>query len=147
MSINLLIFYRGRDHGLPGYNSYRELCNLTRATRFQDLRGEIPEKLISKFEKLYASVDDIDLFPGGLAERSTSGGLVGPTFACILGKQFYNLRKCDRHWYENSNSFTRFTTAQLGEIRKSSIARLLCDNLDEIKLIQRNALDIPEPFL
>jgi len=132
---------------LPGYNNYRELCNLTRAKDFKDLGDEISEKLIKKFESIYSSVDDIDLFPGGLAEKSTSGGLVGSTFACILGRQFSLLRKCDRFWYENSDSFTRFTAAQLNEIRKATLTRLLCDNLDEIGLIQRNALDIPETFL
>ena len=38
-------------------------------------------------------MDDIDLFPGAMAERPVLGGLVGPTFACILAQQFSNLRK------------------------------------------------------
>ena len=49
-------------------------------------------------------MDDIDFFPGGVAERSVEGGLLGPTFACIIGTQFRNLRKGDRFWYENAGN-------------------------------------------
>ncbi len=132
---------------MPGYNSFREACKINRALKFKDLEGEIPSRIIRKFEKLYPSVDDIDLFPGALSERAVSGGLVGPTFACILGKQFERLRKCDRFWYENSDPFTRFTEAQLSQIRKATLAKLLCDNLDDVQHIQRNALDMPDTFM
>ena len=43
---------------------------------------------------------DIDLYAGGMTEKRVPGTYVGKTFACILGKQFQNLKQGDRFWYE-----------------------------------------------
>merc|ERR1712203_745242 len=77
-----------------------------------------------RLRRTYAHVNDIDLFSGALSETPLHGGLVGPTFACIIGIQFRNLRKCDRFWYEGGNPLIRFTEAQLDEIRKVSLAKV-----------------------
>ena len=58
-------------------------------------------EVIARLRLIYQTVNDIDLFPGGLSERPLQGGLVGPTFACIIGLQFRQLRKCDRFWSVN----------------------------------------------
>ncbi len=55
---------RGRDHGLPGYNLYRAICNLTRADDFGDLRREIALPVIERLRRTYEHVDDIDFFTG-----------------------------------------------------------------------------------
>lgn len=44
---------RGRDHGLPGYNVFRELCGLSKAFSFQDLSDAMDEEQIELFSKLY----------------------------------------------------------------------------------------------
>ena len=52
------------------------------------------------------SIDDIDLYVGGIAETPLVGANVGPTFGCIIGYQFRDLRKGDRFWFENPGQFT-----------------------------------------
>lgn len=138
---------RARDHGIPSYNNYRALCNLKRARSWDDLSREIPPEVIARFKRIYPTVDDIDLFPGGMSERPLQGGLVGPTFACIIGIQFRQLRKCDRFWYETDDSNIRFTEAQLNEIRKTTLAKIVCENMDITGDMQRAAFDLPSNFL
>lgn len=138
---------RARDHGIPSYNNYRALCNLKRATSFEDLGREIPQEVILRLKRVYATVDDIELFPGGMSERPLQGGLVGPTFACVIAIQFRQLRKCDRFWYENDDPVVRFSEQQLAEIRKMTLAKVICDNLDVHSDMQRAAFDLPSNFL
>ncbi|XP_063868298.1 peroxidasin-like [Scylla paramamosain] len=147
LDLAALNIQRGRDHGLQPYNEYRALCNLTRARSFDDLHREIARPVIERMKQTYAHVDDIDLFTGGLIETPLHGGLVGPTFGCILGIQFRNLRCCDRFWYENADPLVRFTDPQLTEIRKVTLAKLLCDNCDNVESEQRSVFDLPDPFL
>uniref|UniRef100_A0A8D8Z3T8 Peroxidasin n=1 Tax=Cacopsylla melanoneura TaxID=428564 RepID=A0A8D8Z3T8_9HEMI len=137
---------RARDHGVASYNEYRVLCNLKKATTWADFSREIPDEVIARFRRIYASPDDVDLFPGGLSERPVAGGLVGPTFACIIGLQFRQLRKCDRFWYETDDPVIRFTEPQLQEIRKSTLAKIICANMDFPAALQKNVLELPNDF-
>ena len=49
------------------------------------------------FKGLYTSPKDIELFPAGMSEISETDGIVGPTFACIIGQQFKKLKYSDRY--------------------------------------------------
>lgn len=102
---------------------------------------------VEQLRNIYESVDDIDLFSGGLSEISLKGGLTGPTFACIIGIQFRELRRCDRFWYENNDPIVGFTERQLTEIRKTTLAKIICANLDRTTKIQKAAFDLPDNFL
>ncbi|CAC5408512.1 PXDN [Mytilus coruscus] len=84
--------------------------------------------------RIDSSADDIDLYVGGLLEKSKNGR-VGETFACLIGKQFY-LTKCgDRYWYERRDSDFGFTKTQLNSIKQMTMSKVLCENfgLDRIQ--------------
>ena len=133
MDLASLNIQRGRDHGIAPYNIWREQCGLRRFRRFEEMTDVMAARTVRSLSRVYDDVDDVDLFTGGLSERPVVGGLVGPTFACIIGQQFLNLRRGDRFWYENPGVFT---SDQLQEIRKTSLARAICDNLDDIEVLQ-----------
>lgn len=146
---------RGRDHGLAPYNEFRAFVNLSRAKSFDDLL-EIPPTTRDKLRQVYKDVNDIDAYTGGTGELPVDGSILGPTFAskykpylygfccysnfiAIVAKQFRDLKVGDRFYFENGHDkATRFSIAQLDEIRKSSMARIYCDNLD-IRVIQKSA--------
>ena len=87
-SINI---QRGRDHGLAPYNIWREQCGLKRFQTWDEVFEAMDEATAERMRSVYEDIDDVDLFTGGMAERPVVGGIIGPTFACILGQQFLNL--------------------------------------------------------
>ncbi|XP_037952531.1 uncharacterized protein LOC119683009 [Teleopsis dalmanni] len=117
---------RGRDHGIAPYTSWRIPCGLTAITSWDDFANVVGPESARRIGHAYRNVHDIDLFVGGIAERPVVGGLVGPTFACIIAQQFSNSRKGDRFWYENGGFESSFTPAQLHSIRRVSLAQVLC---------------------
>lgn len=88
---------------------------------------------------LYASHEDVDLTVGASIEAHVAGALAGPTFLCILTEQFFRTRVGDRFFYERGTPDVAFTREQLKELQKASIARLFCDNGNNIQSIQPSA--------
>jgi hypothetical protein len=63
-----------------------------------------------------------------------------------MAQQFSDLKIGDRFYYENFFSPTAsFSISQLNEIRKITVARLVCDNIDSISSITRNPFFLPDP--
>ena len=100
MDLMTLNIERGRDHGIPTYNQIRRICGLPVARTFDDITDQIPASLVNRMRTVYASVDDIDFFVGGITERPVSDGLLGWTFTCIIGDQFVRARQGDRFFYD-----------------------------------------------
>lgn len=136
MDLVALNIQRGRDHGLPPYNDWRKVCGLPLARTFTDLSDVMDAQVIAQLQTLYEDVNDIDIFIGGISERPKDGSLLGHTFLCIVGDQFARLRLGDRFYYENGGLEPSFSEEQLDEIRQTSLARILCDNSDNIEMMQ-----------
>ncbi|KAL5499712.1 hypothetical protein EMCRGX_G011170 [Ephydatia muelleri] len=128
---------RGRDQGQLPYRRWQTYCeNLHPANTARFQRDET----IAILKWLYGEDGfkcGMDLWPAGLSEQRLPGAMVGPTFACILGRTFRDLRNCDRFWYENPSVFTG---DQLFELKEhSSLSKVICENADDIAQIQSNA--------
>ncbi len=101
-SINI---QRGRDHGLPDYNTARKHYTGRRARRFSDISSN--DTVARNLESLYNDIDHIDLWVGLLSEDEIEGKLIGRTMSAMLSKQFTNLRDGDYYYYENDPFFSR----------------------------------------
>ena len=134
MAINI---QRGRDHGLPGYAHYREVLGLGAVNSFDDLLDSFTPEQLAKFKEEYKNVKDIDCFPAAISENPMKGSVLGSVNTHIILKQMGKFRSGDRFWYERDDHLTAFTLKQLDEIRKVTMARVMCDNLDGATRIQR----------
>ena len=135
-SINI---QRARDHGIPGYIEISTACGGPAATgtNFDDLTN-IRRAQRVRLEGTYRTVEDIDLFAGILSENPLEGSELGLTATCLFNAQFFAVRHGDRHWYERDDPCTGFKIEQLTEIRKATLARVICDNSDGVFTIQPN---------
>lgn len=129
---------RGRDHGLPSYNDARRAMGLRPAKSFAQISSD-PE-VVNRLAQVYASVEDIDLWVGGISEDRYQKGLLGRLFHQIVRNQFRVLRDGDRFWY--TNVLHPRDQARIENLRLSDIIRLNTDIGDEI---QANVFKVQGP--
>ena len=132
LDLAALNIQRQRDHGLPSYTVWRNYClrkfpKLPMAT----MRSHTLHRHLLQ---IYGYLENVDFWLGGISEKRLSRSVLGPTFACIFGLTFRNLRDGDRFWYEKPGVFTG---RQLREIQRATLASVICDNTD-INNIQRD---------
>merc|ERR1712083_372347 len=141
MDLVALNIQRGRDHGLPSWTNWRKICKLPPIKSWKQLSQVFPSPVVPRLQALYSKVEDIDIFVGGLLETPdsgplapghTRGSILGPTFLCLVGDQFARLKAGDRFWYEEGARSTSFKPDQIEQIKRTSLARVLCDNSDDL---------------
>uniref|UniRef100_A0A2M4DQF3 Putative oxidase/peroxidase n=1 Tax=Anopheles darlingi TaxID=43151 RepID=A0A2M4DQF3_ANODA len=131
---------RARDHGLPSYNKFRKWCKLKKIKSFADLGSRLNSpKLPALFASVYTSVEDVELTVAGFFEEHLENSQAGETFQCILEEQFYRTRVGDRFFFETNDKYLSFSYNQLSQIRKATMARVLCDNTVGLEGMQPDA--------
>jgi len=129
---------RGRDHGLPAYNDVRATYGLERKNSFAEVTAD-PEKQAA-LAAVYDSVDDIDLWVGGLTEDTVPGALVGELIRTVLAEQFAALRDGDRYWFEH-----HLDRQQVDEIRRTRLSDIIRRNSRIDNEIQNNVFVVNNP--
>lgn len=124
MDLAAINIQRGRDLGLGTLNQTRGALGLKAYTSFAELCGDAATA--AALQTAYGSVDAVELWIGGLAERHVGGGMVGETFQRIIAQQFQNLRDGDAYWYKNQG----FDGATLREIEATTLSSLILRNTD-----------------
>ncbi|KAL4593712.1 eosinophil peroxidase-like [Arapaima gigas] len=126
LDLGSLNMQRGRDHGLPAYNSWRKFCGLSQPQNESELAEVMNNtNLAGKLIDLYGTPDNIDVWLGGVSEPFVPGGRVGPLFSCLIALQFQRIRQGDRLWWENDGVFSSQQRKSLAAV---SLSRIICDN-------------------
>lgn len=129
---------RGRDHGLPAYNDVRAAYGLDRKNNFAEVTAN-PAKQAA-LAAVYDSVDDIDLWVGGLVEDTLPNALVGELIRTVLAEQFTALRDGDRYWFEH-----HLDRRQVAEVRHTRLSDIIRRNSRIDDDIQNNVFVVNTP--
>jgi peroxidase len=99
MDLAAINIQRGHDLGLGTMNETRSALGLTPYTTFEQLTTD-PDTLAA-LKATFTSVDQVDLWTGGLSEHHMAGAMIGETFGTIIANQFEALRDGDQFYFEN----------------------------------------------
>ncbi|XP_011188151.2 chorion peroxidase [Zeugodacus cucurbitae] len=121
---------RGRDHGLRSYIDYLKLATGQSIGRWKDLERFIAIDDLNILKAIYSSVENIDLFVGGMAEINTFGAIIGPTFKYILAEQFKRI-------YHQQPIDLDTSVQDLLQFKNANAVELLCAN-SMLKNVPRN---------
>jgi len=112
---------RGRDFGLPDFNTLRTEQGLRRKHSFAAITSN--NRQAAALASVYANVSDIDPFVGLLIEDDMPDKIMGETLFAVLVDQFTRSRAGDRFWYERSLS-----SSDLAFVKDSSLSDIIKRN-------------------
>jgi peroxidase len=155
LDLATLNLQRGRDHGLPDYNSLREAYGLLKKEKFLTdgllTDGVTPNgittdpDLAAAFSAVYdGDIDNVDPWIAGIAEDHLPGAPVGELVATALIDQFGRARDGDRFFFQNDPELQTAAIQAVIEIDAVTLKDII-----EINTLARfdrdNLFVIPEP--
>jgi len=144
LDLAALDIQRGRDHGIPDYNTVRAAYGLAQVTSYSEITSDVAMQ--TALTDLYgpdtniANVNNIDLWVGGLLEERADGSMLGELFSTNIGLQFQIIRDGDRLYYENRG----LSPEQLNIIENSYLSDVIMRNT-KITSMQDNVFFMPLP--
>lgn len=129
VSINI---NRGRERGLPDFNTVRANFGLAPYNFFQQINSSAA--VFTRLLTLYTNINDIDPWVGMLAERTVPGSIFGQTLNEIFRQQFSAVRDGDRFYYWNDPVLTE---EEKNYIHNTTLRDIIMYNTD-INLMQDN---------
>ena len=140
---------RGREVGIPSYTEvYKNIFNVE-IKSFDDLRSEglglMDNVVVDLLEQAYDSVDQIDLWLGGISELPDKhGGLLGPTLSFFIADQFARSRDGDEFFYLDLDQLAHLKILD-PDITSTNLADLIRDNVSvaDSYLVTDNAFITP----
>ncbi len=111
---------RGRDHGLPSYNTVRQAFGISPVQSFAQINPD--PAVFQPLSEVYDNVGQIDAWVGMLCENHVNGKSVGATLDRILVNQFERLRDGDFFYYEKDNWFNN---QQRNQIKHTSLSAII----------------------
>ena len=132
---------RGREVGLPDFNTVRADLGLPRKTTIESMTSDAGKAVT--LSRLYGGdVNDIDPFVGFLTEDRLPGRLLGETLFAALIDQFRRARVGDRFWYERA-----LDADDLARVKATRLSDILL-RTTTIKTLQPNVfLAAPRPLV
>ena len=117
---------RGRDHGLPDYNTIRDAYGLAKVTSFAQITSD--PALQALLESLYGNVDNIDAWVGGLAEDHLPGSSVGQLIDAVLNDQFTRLRDGDSFFFFGDTHLASADILAIIDVNDVTLADIILAN-------------------
>jgi hypothetical protein len=134
---------RGRDHGLPDYNTVRVAYLLDPVDSFDDITSDV--SLQATLHSLYNTVDNIDVWVGALAEDHVPGASVGELVMAGLVDQFERLRDGDAFFFYGDAELHSYEIEEIMDLESLTFMDIMVWNTDLVGMPPSFFMAVPEP--